>query len=162
ITDGYYFDVLPLPRASVGPWTLPFVEQSETVATRIFLSNPGTVPANITMFLIGPDGTAQSTYNRALDPNQQSAESFNFYFPAIAATFQGYVSVWTDQPITVSEEMVDATTRAAMNGQIATSTQPATMYAARLGNAAGVTILNLINSSTANATVTIQAYSSAG
>jgi hypothetical protein len=159
LSDGTYFDALPAaPQASIGPWIVTVAEQSENTSTQLMLTNPGTQTASIYIYAQSADGAVQDSYTGQLAPKQQSSAALTAYFASLPATFHGYAMVFSDQPITVAEELIGPTTRAALNAQIPQTDRNSTLYAPRLGGPSGVTMLTLVNQASVKASITVKGF----
>jgi len=139
------------------------VEYNATTSTEIDLTNTSLFDSNITVTLLGADGSTQGTYTTLLPAKNSISGRVEGFFPTLATGFTGYLTVTSEQTLAASGIRWSGATATGLVAQPVNNTSFAITSAYYPQLASGVTTtVHLVNASTSAANVTLKAWSASG
>jgi hypothetical protein len=147
---------LPLERAGSRYSVLPWVTGGADRTTEIHIANPGVTSTELSVYLLGADGTLAAAAYRTLPAKGKAAGPLPSWFGAAAESFTGYVVVSSVNPVSVAAVHQGGRTLSASAGQgVPPQAGPTTLYGPWASHA---TRLHLVNLSRQPANVTLRYF----
>ncbi|MBK5291322.1 MAG: choice-of-anchor D domain-containing protein [Acidobacteriia bacterium] len=166
LTTGTLLEALDLTRAPAYLGILPDIVRSANTTTEIHLANTANARNEIRLGLWNSDGTSAGVRTVALESKARYGQPVEALFPSMPEKFNGYITFEAPQGAAAAQIVQSGATASALGAQAlqAPATTSTRLFAPNFsaGSDLPATILNLVNPTTLDANVVINAFAESG